>query len=691
VRTTNSDGPPERGDQPYVGPRSFRLTDGYRFFGREVETESLCTLWKTNRIVLLHGPSAVGKTSLLRAGVIPRLLTDDGVDLVPPGELTTWPAGRTSADAARSELRSTLLRSWAPNLSVGHPLPTIREFISARSQQRNAAGKATKVLAAIDSFDDPLAILAPNGQERDLLIEELSGTLHENADLHLLLVVHDNYLDSFYDDERLHVGTIGYLRLGALNAASGLEAIIAPLERSGKRFEPDAASLLVDKLMTVEYSDQEFGAMTAKHDRIQPLDLQISCARLWSNLPRSIDFITQDHLRLFGQPDRSMAHFYDAAIQDLLERRHHDTPGEDSLRRWIGRSFIAKHGVGNIVRRGRVTTAGMPNLIADGLVERFILVREYHDHAAWYRLSNERLVHAIEWSNAAFRGTDHSSPDSDLSNNSDRDLPKAATVALREGNLDDAQQLISQAIDELRRRERTRGLAYALEVRAAIYNAQGNLAEAEKSLLGALFEFSTLEDVANEARILSTLGNIHSTLGNYVKAIQFHRQASERLPSDADTLTHLGYAQWDWGSPADAEATFTRALSWNRNRSRALAGRGQVRVELREYPAALDDLDRAIKLGLPPESEIDARSARAVAFAYLGREDDATRELQVAQSRDPERSRTRLRAAHVAAAFGRTARARRELNSALLAYPSLPPAEEEMALQLQGRLQGDGS
>src|SRR6202042_3105923 len=132
-----------------------------------------------------------------------------------------------------------------------------------------------------------------------------------------------------------------------------------------------------------------------------------------------------------------------------------------------------------------------------------------------------------------------------------------------------------------------------------ISRAQGNLAAAECSIKGALFEFSVLEDVPAQARLLSALGDMQAARGDFVKAVQLHKQAHERLPTDVDTLTRLGYAQWRWGSPADAEAIFTKALDWNRDKGQALAGRGQVRVELRDYLAALADLDRAITLGLP--------------------------------------------------------------------------------------------
>ena len=56
---------------PYVGPRAF--TAGERLFGRDRELADLVDLVIAERIVLLHAPSGAGKSSLLQAGLTPRL------------------------------------------------------------------------------------------------------------------------------------------------------------------------------------------------------------------------------------------------------------------------------------------------------------------------------------------------------------------------------------------------------------------------------------------------------------------------------------------------------------------------------------------------------------------------------------------------------------------------------------------
>src|SRR5205823_400141 len=79
---------------PYVGPRPFQR--GELFFGRETETSGLIDTLLASRIVLLHSPSAAGKTSLLQAAVAPEMERRDFQLCVQRGSFT---AARVSTPA----------------------------------------------------------------------------------------------------------------------------------------------------------------------------------------------------------------------------------------------------------------------------------------------------------------------------------------------------------------------------------------------------------------------------------------------------------------------------------------------------------------------------------------------------------------------------------------------------------------
>jgi hypothetical protein len=65
--------PDPTGEAPYVGLKAFQQDDADRFFGREKLTAKLVDLVERHPLVGVFGASGSGKSSLLRAGLLPRL------------------------------------------------------------------------------------------------------------------------------------------------------------------------------------------------------------------------------------------------------------------------------------------------------------------------------------------------------------------------------------------------------------------------------------------------------------------------------------------------------------------------------------------------------------------------------------------------------------------------------------------
>ena len=104
---------------PYVGPRSF--STGETLYGRDRETKRLLNLLIAERIVLLYSPSGAGKTSLVQAALVPRLV-EEGFAVLPVIRVSAEPPaisqGRTNAIADDALLR--MLLDGAPALSEGN-------------------------------------------------------------------------------------------------------------------------------------------------------------------------------------------------------------------------------------------------------------------------------------------------------------------------------------------------------------------------------------------------------------------------------------------------------------------------------------------------------------------------------------------------------------------------------------------
>lgn len=267
-------------------------------------------------------------------------------------------------------------------------------------------------------------------------------------------------------------------------------------------------------------------------------------------------------------------------------------------------------------------------------------------------------------------------------------MQATAEAELREGNLVAAQRHIEKAAAEYREAGNRRRLANAGVLQGEIARAAGDLVNAKRHFRAALMTFLLLDDRYSAARLLSTIAELYFIEGDYAEASELNRQAAERMPGDVGALTGLAYAQWYAGWPADAEATFDEVLRWDHNAALALAGRGQIRADLDKFGHALDDLDRALSLGLNREAEVDARSARALALVGLGRISEAEDELTATLRIDPERARSRLRAGRIAAILGHQEQMRAELERALAGRPALSSVEQKSARRILQRFGG---
>src|SRR5678816_3921581 len=91
-------------DHPWPGPDSFRTQDAAFFRGRDGEIKQLLQLVRRERSVVLYGASGLGKTSLINAGLIPRL----GDDYFAVPIRISYVAG---APSVSEQLQTEILRS----------------------------------------------------------------------------------------------------------------------------------------------------------------------------------------------------------------------------------------------------------------------------------------------------------------------------------------------------------------------------------------------------------------------------------------------------------------------------------------------------------------------------------------------------------------------------------------------------
>lgn len=386
---------------PYIGPRPFRQSDAGRFFGRRPESRDVFFSWRGDRITILYGSHAVGKTSLLRAGILPIVSRQSDVDLLPIGSLGYQAARPPAAAPSHNSYSFALLGQWAQLGAPPTPGTTIAEFLRARVKPDSDGEEPRAVLAVIDQFEVLFSGFPAREAERDGLFSELRNALEELPALKLLLVISEDHLATLKRYEhRFAPDTFRTISLTALGEQAAVEAVTQPIEGSGRVFADGVAEDLVDRLRTVHYTDETGESTAIRNELVDPLLLQIVCSELWASLAANVRTINLGDLQAAGDLEQALIRFYDQAIRDTTVETGEP---EGTLRAWIESAFVTEQGARGTACKGVLRTAGMRNEVAEALERYRVLSTEYRAWSTWYQISQDRMIGAIRNANRAWR------------------------------------------------------------------------------------------------------------------------------------------------------------------------------------------------------------------------------------------------------------------------------------------------
>ncbi len=185
---------------PYPGLRPFRDDEDYLFFGREEQTAELLRLLGEHRFLAVVGTSGSGKSSLVRAGLLPELqggtLTDAGsaweIALLRPGgdPLLNLAEALCDADLYDADDPSAVPRLLA---TLGH---SGRGLVEAYRQ--SDVEKGANLLVVVDQFEELFRFHDTGDVSRDrarafvsLLLE---AAQQKDVPLYVVLTMRSDYL-----------------------------------------------------------------------------------------------------------------------------------------------------------------------------------------------------------------------------------------------------------------------------------------------------------------------------------------------------------------------------------------------------------------------------------------------------------------------------------------------------------------
>lgn len=217
---------------PYRGLKSFREEDAENFYGRDDVAAAIAAKVVQQPVVALVGPSGRGKSSLIFAGVIPRLRAQD---------LTIVPV-RPRGDLLGA-LSGALLDVLEPDLSEAARLadrPKLAEVI--------AGGRISEIVRRVLDKTGTAELLIVVDQLEEALVQDDSvAVLGDLADapLKILLAIRSDFLDRALDHSALATVLRSCDTVGAMTRDQVRAAITGPLPPE-VRMEGDLAARIVD-------------------------------------------------------------------------------------------------------------------------------------------------------------------------------------------------------------------------------------------------------------------------------------------------------------------------------------------------------------------------------------------------------------------------------------------------------------
>lgn len=275
------------GANPYKGLLAFQETDGDRYFGRETEINSLWeklrSLYEGEsslRLLPIYGPSGSGKSSLARAGLIPKLARRPL-----PGKDKAQVAVLVPGVHPLESLAAVLARAVTRDVA---PVAKTREF-KAELQQPNEEGgydglrriasvlrgiTTAPLIVLVDQFEEVYSLCEKEEERKAFIANLLYAAADRSRQVLVVVTLRSDFLGQTQQYSQLNrlFSSQGFL-VPAMNENNLRIAIAKPAEQAGYTLDEATIRLLI------EQTEGREGAL--------PL-LQFALTRIWEGLEAGV-------------------------------------------------------------------------------------------------------------------------------------------------------------------------------------------------------------------------------------------------------------------------------------------------------------------------------------------------------------------------------------------------------------------
>jgi serine/threonine protein kinase len=294
-------------ESPYAGLSPFQESNADRFFGRTHEVAAVVHRLRDQPLLAVVGPSGVGKSSFVRAGVVPALKR-----LGESWEALVVRPGRNPLAALASSL-SGLKEAAISGGTASEEVSQEQDLVARLAAEPGYAGSLLraharrtrrKVLLFVDQFEE-IYTLVPEARERLAFTGCLSGIADDAASpVRLVLSVRSDFLERVFEDSRFTAELRQGLFFLTTPSDEGLrDALTLPAEMAGYRFEEPA---LVEDLVRDLRSTH--GALSL---------LQFAATQLWEARDSANKVLTRASYDAIGGIAGALARYADRVLEEL--------------------------------------------------------------------------------------------------------------------------------------------------------------------------------------------------------------------------------------------------------------------------------------------------------------------------------------------------------------------------------------
>jgi serine/threonine protein kinase len=345
-------------ESPYPGLNAFQEPDADRFFGRTREIAAAVNRLRDQPLLTVIGPSGVGKSSFVRAGVVPALKQSGEAW----ASLVIRPGRQPMAALAHAitpmvtQSSTTVAGDLSEQQAVLERLQNEPGYLGAVLRSR-ARRREQRMLLFVDQFEE-LYTLVADPRERLTFTACLASVADDaTTPLRLVLSIRSDFIDRLAQDPSLVADLAhGMFFLAPPGRDSLREALVEPAEMAGYQFE---SAVMVEHMLAHLQHTQ--GAL--------PL-LQFAASKLWDLRDAGRRLLAEESYHAIGGITGALASHADAVVAGLAH------PAQ-ALTRALFLGLVTPERTRAIVSLGELDELGAPDEVRhliDHLVHARLLV-----------------------------------------------------------------------------------------------------------------------------------------------------------------------------------------------------------------------------------------------------------------------------------------------------------------------------